>query len=50
MIFYGRVEYARENPVMTVSLREQGQAVCDALNAGKITETEAVQQLAQVYF
>lgn len=50
MIFFGCAEYDREKPVMTDSLREQGQAVCDALNARQITETEAIEQLSKVYF
>lgn len=50
MIFYGRAEYDREKPVMSKSLREQGQAVCDALNAEEITETEAQERLRKIYF
>lgn len=50
MIFYGRAEYDRDKPVMNDSLREQGQAVCDALNAGEITETEAQERLKKAYW
>lgn len=47
-IHYGRAEYLRENRIMTDSLREQGQKVCDALRL--IDETEARLRLKQIYW
>lgn len=50
MIFFGRAEYDRNQPVLSASLKQQGQAVCDDLNSGRIDEDEARQQLRQIYF
>jgi hypothetical protein len=47
---FGRAAYSREEPILSDSLRKQGQAVCDALNAGEITEDEARQRLAQIHW
>ena len=50
MIHYGRAEYSVDRPVLSESLREQGQAICDALNDGSMTLDEAKKKLARIYF
>lgn len=48
MRHFGRAEYNRKHRVLSASLRKQGQAICDALNAGEIDETEATNQLRAI--
>jgi hypothetical protein len=47
---YGRAAYSRDEPIVSDSLRKQGQLVCDALNAGEIDESEARRRLKTIYF
>lgn len=49
MIHYGRAQYARELPIMTPELRDQGQAICDDLNSGELTLEEAYRRLDQIW-
>ena len=45
---YGPAQYDRDKPILTESLREQGQSVCDRLNAGEISEEEAEVLLSKI--
>lgn len=49
MIHFGLAEYDSRKSVLTERRREQGQKVCDALNAGEIDEQEARRQLSRVF-
>lgn len=50
MEYFGRAEYDREKPILSESLRTQGQTICDDLNSGAIDEEEARRRLARIYF
>jgi len=47
---FGRAEYSRKRRVLSESLRRQGQAVCDALNAGEIDEAAAIERLKAIHY
>lgn len=47
---FGRAAYDRGQSVLSESLREQGQAVADALNTSKIDEDEARRRLRRISF
>lgn len=50
MIHYGRVEYDRDKPILTESLRRQGQEICDKLNAGEMTLNTAKVLLSKIWY
>lgn len=50
MHHFGRCEYDRDKPVTTDSLRQQGQAICDALNAGDIDWETAKKRLDEIWY
>ena len=50
MHHFGRCEYDRNKPVLSDSLRQQGQAVCDALNAGEIDWETAKKRLDKIWY
>ena len=50
MYHFGKVEYDMYKPILTDSLRIQGQVICDELNSGQITEDEAKKRLDRIYY
>lgn len=47
---FGHAQYDRSKPVLTDSLKQQGNAVCEDLNNGEISPAEAIKRLRQIYF
>jgi len=45
MHHFGRAVYDRNEPILTPERRAKAQTIVDQLNAGTLTETQAVQQL-----
>jgi len=47
---FGRAEYDKYKPVISESIRAQAQPIVDQLNAGMITEAEAIAALDKIYW
>lgn len=50
LFHFGRAEYQRDLPIVTDSIRTQAQPIVDALNAGTITQDEAIEKLKAIYW
>ncbi len=46
---FGAPEYDSKRPILSESKHEQAQPIVDALNAGTMTEAEAMKQLDGIY-
>lgn len=49
MVFFGIGQYDKTKPVLTDSLREQGQVIVDRLNCGEISESDARIELERIW-
>ena len=47
-IHYGRAEYDKHKPILTDSLKKQGEAICDLLNSKVLKLEEARLILARI--
>lgn len=46
---FGAAEYCRDLPILTDSIRSQAQPIVDRMNAGELTDEQAIAELNRIY-